>query len=163
MVISTNIHGRLSNILNMGSPLGKGRSIRWSLRKAFGEMEGVRFYKRLMEDTKRYRKLLFQERFYRAHAEKFILFRGGKVVAESDNFDDLVESFLPKVERGYYLICNVSRLTGGSSLPPYHPVPWIYVEPSENFPEKEIEELLIENSKWPGMYFDGQKSHGILL
>lgn len=161
MVILSNISGRSSNILNMGSSIGKGRSLRWSFRQAFGESRGIKFYKGLNKDIKRYQELLFQEGFYRAHAEKFILFRGGKVVAEDKDFDNLVENFLPKAESGYYLICNVSRLSGRVP-PPYNPVPWIYVEPNENLSEEETEELLIENSKWQGRYFDGQKWHGTL-
>lgn len=146
MEIYSNIHGRPSNILNMGSLLGKGRSPRWSLCQAFGKSKGVELYKGLNRDIKRYRELLFQEEFYRAHAEKFILFRDGKVVAERDNFDNLVKSFLPKAKSGYYLICNVSRLTG-EFLPPCDPVPWIYVGADDNLSEEEIK-LLRENSKW---------------
>ena len=144
MVIFSNIHGRPSNILNMGSP--KGRSLRWSFRQAFGS-KGIQLYRGLNRDIKRYRKLLFQEEFYRSHAEKFILFRAGKVVAGDKDFDNLVVSFLPKAESGYYLICNMSRLAG-QSLPPYHPVPWIHIEPDDNLSEEEIEELLRKNSRW---------------
>lgn len=138
--------------MNMGTPAGEGRSIRWSLRTAFGEQEGVRHYKKFRRDLARYRGLLYQEEFYQAHAERLILFQGGKVLAESDNFDALVEDFLPKAAAGCYLICHVARYSPHQPYP-YHPVPWIFVGWDHDLSEEKVETLIRENSRWVWQVF----------
>lgn len=147
MEIRSNVHGPPSNIMNMGTPARSAASIRWTLLKTFGEYEGSRLYRALKKDIERYRKLLFEDVFYQAHAEMFVLFRSGQVLAESDGFDDLVVGFLPQAEAGYYLVCHVARYSHRQPYP-YHPVPWIFTGWNHDLSEEEVENLLDKNSRW---------------